>query len=54
MKIRELWNIDYGQLSEIRYRALLKLSREDCPDYEKEVLRRICEIWKLRSDYECV
>lgn len=52
MKIGDLWRIDYGKLSEIRYKALVKLSRVDCPEQEKPVLRRICEIWKQRSDWE--
>lgn len=54
MKIGDLWRIDYGKLSEMRYKALIKLSREDCPEQERPILRRICEIWKIRSDNECI
>lgn len=54
MKVKELWTIGYERLSDMRMRALIKLSRSDCPNEEKPTLRRICEIWKLRSDNECI
>ena len=54
MKVKDLWTISYERLSDMRMRALIKLSRSDCPDEEKPTLRRICEIWKLRSDNECI
>ena len=52
MKIKELWSIDYGKLSDIRYRALLRLGRTDITQYERQVLRRVCDIWKTRTDNE--
>lgn len=54
MRVGDCWTISYSKLSDMRIRALVKLSRADCPEAEKPILRRICEIWKLRSDYECV
>jgi len=52
MKINELWNIGYGKLSEMRIKALVKLSRTDISQEERQILRRICEIWKIRTDNE--
>ena len=54
MKVRDCWSMSYSKLSDMRIRALIKLSRADCPAEERPILRRICEIWKLRSDYECI
>lgn len=54
MRLQDLWTIGYGKLSDLRIRALVKLSSPDCPVEERPILRRICEIWKIRSDNECV
>lgn len=54
MRLQDLWTIGYGQLSDMRIRALQKLSMSDCPANERPILRRICEIWKIRSDNECI
>ena len=53
MRVGDCWSMSYSKLSDLRIRALVKLSRADCPTAEKPILRRICEIWKLRSDNEC-
>lgn len=53
MRLQDLWTINYGKLSDMRIQALAKLSRSDCPEQERPILRRICEIWKIRSDNEC-
>lgn len=54
MRVNDLWKINYGKLGELRIRALAKLSEPNCPAEERPVLRRICEIWKIRSDNECI
>lgn len=54
MKVKDLWNIDYEKLSNIRLRALIKLSSPSCPIEERPTLRRICEIYKERSKNEII
>lgn len=54
MRLQDCWTIGYGKLSDMRIRALVKLSSPDCPANERPILRRICEIWKIRSDNECI
>lgn len=50
--IMDYWTMNYGALSDLRIKALIRLCRPDLTEQERKSLREICMIWKTRTDNE--
>lgn len=48
----DYWRMNYGVLSDLRIKALIKLSQPNLTQDERKSLREICMIWKTRTDNE--
>lgn len=48
----DYWRMNYGALSDLRIKALIRLCRPDLTEQERKSLREICMIWKTRTDNE--
>ena len=50
--IMDYWTMNYGALSDLRIKALIRLSTTGLTTEERQALREICSVWKTRTDNE--
>lgn len=50
--IMDYWTMNYGALSDLRIKALIRLSNGGLTFDERQALREICNVWKTRTDNE--
>ena len=48
----DYWTMNYGALSDLRIKALIRLSNTGLTTAERQALREICNVWKTRTDNE--
>lgn len=50
--IMDYWTMNYSALSDLRIKALIRLSNSGLTMDERQALREICNVWKARTDNE--